>query len=112
MNPIVAIALLVLAYTICLLGCALLALSQTRHWRAVLNNRRADPPKVAKIGWLLVFTSLVPCVLRDGWSFAALLWPLIFAVSAMTIAMMLTYRPAALRVLFPFGARAHRNAES
>lgn len=112
MNPIVAIALLALTYAVCLLCCALLAFSQASHWRAALNDRKADPPKVAKTGWLLVFASLVPCILRDGGNFAASVWPLIFAVSVMTIAMTLTYRPATLRVPFPFGARARRDGES
>ena len=102
MSPIVAAALLVLACTTCLLGCALLALSQRRHWRTVLDDRKADPPKLAKTGWLIVFASLVPCVLRDGGSFAALLWPLVFGASAMTIAMLLTYRPAVLNPLAAF----------
>ena len=99
MSAIVAIALLVLAFTLCLLGCVLLALSQPHHWRAVLNDRKADPPKVAWLGWLLVVAALIPCILRDGGSFAALLWPLILAVCAFSTAMTLTYRPSWLGIV-------------
>lgn len=93
MNPFIASALLVAAYAICLLGCALLSFSQTRNWRTVMSDRKAQPPKTSLAGWALVLLSLVPCVVRDDGSFAALLWPLVFAASAMSVAMMLTYKP-------------------
>ena len=99
MSPLTATILLMLAFTLCLLGCVLLALSQPRHWRAVLNDRKANPPMIAKLGWLLVIAALIPCILRDGGSFAALLWPLIFAASAFSTAMLLTYRPSWLRIV-------------
>lgn len=92
-----ATAWLVLAFLICFSGCALLALSQARNWRAVVNNRKAKPPRIAKWGWTLIALGLIPCVARDGASFAALLWPLVFAASAMSVAMVLAYRPTILR---------------
>lgn len=97
MSTLAATALLAIAYSLCTIGCALLALSQSHHFRNVLDDRSAKPPKLARFGWALVLLSLIPCVLRDGGSFAALLWPLVFAASAMTIGMTLAFRPRWLR---------------
>lgn len=97
MNLLLASALLLIAFAVCLAGCLLLALSQVRNWRRVTGDSKAIAPKSSTAGWLFVLLSLVPCVLRDGASFAALLWPLIFAASAMTAALLLTYRAAWLK---------------
>ncbi|MEM1196616.1 MAG: DUF3325 family protein [Pseudomonadota bacterium] len=107
MNPWLAFGLLALAYAMSVVGCALLAFSQTRNWRAVMDDRKATPPQTAKAGWALILAALVPCIARDGGSFAALLWPLVFAASAMTIAMVLTYRASWLKALAtPIAKRA------
>ena len=103
MSTLVEAILLLVALLHCLLGCSLLALSHARNWRKVLEDRSATPPKFAWLGWTLVLSALVPCVGRDGASFAALLWPLVFAAGAVATALTLTYRPgwyrAAIRVL-------------
>ena len=99
MSPFLTFGLLLLAYALSTLGCALLAFSQTRHWRAIVEDRKAAAPRTAKAGWALVLAALVPCVARDGGSFAALLWPLVFAASAMNVARVLTYKPRWLRSL-------------
>ena len=99
MSTLAATALLVTAYSLCTIGCALLALSQSHHFRKVLDNRSAKPPKLATFGWALVLLALIPCIMRDGGSFAALLWPLVFAAAALTIGMILAFRPAWLRPL-------------
>lgn len=84
-------------------GMGWLALSQARNWRAVMTG--SMPGKVARwfriAGWSAIFASLILCILRDGGSFAVILWPLILAVSAFVIAMALTYKPAVLKVLHP-----------
>lgn len=99
MNPALAIGLLVLAYALCVVGCALLAFSQTRNWRLVMGDRKAQPPRTAVVGWLFILIAVIPCIVRDGGSFAALLWPLVFAAGAMSVAMVLTYRPEWLKPL-------------
>lgn len=103
MSIVIDAALLLSAALLCVLGCTLLALSQARNWRKVLSDRNGNPPNTAWLGWTLVLTALVPCVMRDGASFAALLWPLVFAAGAMATAMTLTYRPGwyrtAIRIL-------------
>lgn len=97
MSSALSICLLIGALGLCTAGCILLALSQKRNWRDVLNNRAASPPKTAATGWLLVCGALVPCAVRDGVSFAALVWPLLFACAAVATAMTLTYRPSWLK---------------
>ncbi|MEM7687533.1 MAG: DUF3325 family protein [Pseudomonadota bacterium] len=99
MSALAATGLLVIAYSLCTIGCALLALSQSHHFRKVLDDRSAKPPKLARFGCALVLLSLIPCILRDGGSFAALLWPLVFASGALTIGMALAFMPYWLRPL-------------
>lgn len=89
--------MLVGAFVLCFAGCVLLALSQRRNWRLVSDDKRGKPPRTAAIGWSLVLLGLPPCILRDGGSFAALLWPLVFAAAAIGVAMVLAYRPSWLR---------------
>ncbi|MEM1150849.1 MAG: DUF3325 domain-containing protein [Pseudomonadota bacterium] len=109
MGPFLTFGLLLIAYALSTLGCALLAFSQTRHWRAIVEDRKATAPHAVKAGWALIFLALVPCVVRDGGSFAALLWPLVFAASAMSVAMLLTYKPSWLRSLAFLIAPKSRN---
>lgn len=91
-----------LATLLSLFGFALLALSQRRH-RWALAGAQAHlkyPVKyVRAAGWVSICLALIPCVLRDGGSFAAVLWPLILGACAFAIAMALTYRPRWFRPL-------------
>ncbi|MEL7028314.1 MAG: DUF3325 domain-containing protein, partial [Pseudomonadota bacterium] len=92
---------LFLAYLSGASGMGWLALSQPRHWRAVMPGPAPDKPKrVLRIaGWVSLFASLIFCILRDGGSFAAILWPLILGAAALAVAMALTYRPSVLKPL-------------
>ncbi|MEO0566537.1 MAG: DUF3325 domain-containing protein [Pseudomonadota bacterium] len=100
--------LLIFAFLSALLGCVLLAVTQIRHWKTLFGPR-AEPGhvRVARtMGWSLIAMSLVLCVLRDGASFGALLWPLTLAVAAFCTAMMLAYRPQWLKPLADLFAQA------
>ncbi len=89
-----------------LLGCAALALSQARHWKAV-NAVAAPPPRALRLaGWALITASLACCIACDGASFAALLWPLLVGGAALVVAAALTWRPAFLRPLAAVFARS------
>lgn len=110
MSSVAALGLILLAYALCTLGCTLLALSQPRHWRAIVKDRKATPPRTAMAGWVLVFAALVPCIARDGGSFAALLWPLVFAAGAMSVAMGLAYKPVWFHSLATLVNKEHRTA--
>lgn len=80
-----------LAWVSMLLGCVCLALSQRRHWRAA--GGAGPRPRFLKLAGLAATgLSLLVCVAGDGGSFAALLWPLLFAAAALLTALLLTYR--------------------
>ncbi|MEM8776635.1 MAG: DUF3325 domain-containing protein [Pseudomonadota bacterium] len=97
MTSLVDLIVFCLAAITALMACAFLALSQPRHWRAITGANHA-PKSLRLAGWGSAALSLVFCILRDGGSFAALLWPLLLASGALTIAMALTYRPAWLKI--------------
>ncbi len=93
--------MLFVAMCLALLGCGYLALSQAKH-RKIVMMPAADRPitNVARsLGWVFIAASVLPCVMRDGFGFAALLWPLIVATAALVIALVLAYRPRILRIL-------------
>ncbi|MEM1381812.1 MAG: DUF3325 domain-containing protein [Pseudomonadota bacterium] len=76
-----------------------LALSQDRHWKALAPKGTKPRPVLRRIGWSLAAATLVVCVLRDGGSFAALIWPMVMAAASFTVAMGLAYYPAPLKYL-------------
>lgn len=80
-----------------LLGCALLALSQRRHWRAVTRSQSEPGRRPQRLGSLLLMASIVLTILRDGVSFAALFSPLLIGFAALVIAILLTWVPGVLR---------------
>ncbi len=89
-----------------LLGCAALALSQARHWKAVAAGAAPPPRALRLLGWALVTASLACCIACDGASFAALMWPLLIGGAALGVAAVLTWRPALLRPLAAMFARS------
>ena len=89
---------MVLAFCASWIGCICLALSQTRHWRNTAASAAA-PPWLRPLGFAAILFALFACFARDGASFAALVWPLVFAVTAFLTAMLLAFRPHWLRLL-------------
>ncbi len=84
-------------------GCAFLALSQPSHIRRV-SGQRVEPANRSRgilrpVGWVCVLVTLPVCIAWAGVSFAALLWPLIIAVSAFLVALTLAYLPGLFRFL-------------
>lgn len=80
-----------------LLGCALLALSQQRHWQAVTRSPSAPGRAPRRLGALLLTVCVVLTILRDGASFAALFSPVLIGSAALITAMVLTWAPHMLR---------------
>ena len=83
-------------------GFAALALSQTRHWHAVTG--RHDPPAVTEraarwIGWGLLSLSVILALLRDGWGFGLLLWPMAAFFVGLAVSFTLAYGPRFLAQL-------------
>ena len=84
------------------LGFALLALSQTRHWRAV--SSRAQPPFTGKLllrgfGAICLLLALGLALLRDGPSFGAVLWATLISLAGAAVAFTLSGCPRLFRVL-------------
>ena len=96
MSFVVGVLLLALAAICALIGCACLALSQNRNWRTVMGKGQASG-FTRPLGWTLIGVSLVLCIIRDGGSFAALLWPLLLAAAGFAVAMLLAYAPSGLK---------------
>jgi amino acid transporter len=98
MTTVIDLASLALALAFALAGSSVLMLSQSRNWRKV-TGRIDSAPSRARLGWLLVGLAFVPSAWRDGIGFALLVWPLIFAVAAFGVAIIVAFRPRAFHRL-------------
>ena len=88
-------------------GFAWLALAMDVHWHQVHGT--AGPSPVARrmlrgLGVIGLATSAVLCFVADRPSMAVLVWILMLAATAATVAMTLTWRPRVLLVLWPWRA--------
>lgn len=96
-------ALLLAAALVCtVLGMGCLALAMDVHWKQV----RAAAPRSARavtalriLGSMSLTASLVICLLADTATMAVLVWMMLLAVAAMTIALVLSRRPRLLKAL-------------
>ena len=96
-----AILLVVLfAATYC--GFALLAASQAKNWPRLMGASRR-PWHVAgslrAAGYGLLASSLALALMRDGADLGSLLWCTSLSISAIAVALTLTWRPQWLRVI-------------
>lgn len=110
MTLAVSLGLLALASLSSLFGMAALALSQERNWRNVCNGAKPSETEIGISRWcgsLLLMLALVFCVVRDGASFAALIWPLLLAAGAFVTAMSLAYKSDLLSPLAAAVSRAN-----
>lgn len=87
-----------------------LALCYETHWQQVFPGS-ADKPvslRLKAFGRGFLVLSALFCLAADHPSMAVLVWVMLLAVSAMTIAMILSRRPTLLRVICPafFAAKA------
>lgn len=87
--------LLAVAAITCICGLAWLALAMDVHWKQI----RKDNPSATTVrtlrwlGSLSLFTSLVLCLIVDHASMASLVWVMLLAGSALTVAFTFTWRP-------------------
>ncbi len=92
------------AFVATLLGMGWFALAKAPHWKQVCNGELSTPAsRILRIfGSSALFVSLVLCLAVDHASMASLVWVMLLAVAAVTIAFILALRPALLRFLsFP-----------
>lgn len=110
------LAFLVLLCVALWVGFAALALSQNKHWAAVTSEHTC-PDITARalrtFGWIALATSVVPSVLRDGYAFGLLLWPMMAFGVGLAVSFTIAYRPRLLRGMARDAARLTRtNRES
>jgi len=94
-------ALLLLAlFALAFIGFALFAASQKKHWQRITGREGAPSRPQARrlLGGLFCLAALACALLRDGPSFGLILWVLTLSVSAFAVAMVLSSRPAWLRL--------------
>lgn len=101
--------LLLAAIILCVSGMAWLALAMDVHWKQV--NSKSIPTQAVRqlriLGYSALFCSLVCCLVVDHATMASLVWIMLLAGSALTIAFTLSWRPHWLRVFAAPFARAN-----
>jgi uncharacterized membrane protein len=96
--------LLVLALVCTEIGMGWLAVAMDAHWKQVRTTSPRSQRSVIALrvlGSVSLFASLVLCLLADTATMAVLVWMMLLAVSAPTIAFVLSTQP---RVLAPLTA--------
>ena len=91
MNAVTSTGLLLAALALAFAGFLLLAITQRRRWPAISGCDDKAPAGLGRAGWALVLCSSLPCLYRDTPGVAALLWPLVLAVAAWTVVIVLTW---------------------
>lgn len=84
------------------LGCACLALAQSKPWRAVYGKgapERRNGAVFLYAGYGLLGLSFLFSIVRDALEMAALLWPLALAAGAGGVTLILAYAPWMLKPL-------------
>jgi hypothetical protein len=90
-----------------LTGFCWLALAMPTHWEQVHPERHVAPSSSLRLaGLAALIVSLGLCLAADHPSMAALVWLMLLAGSAATVAMTLSTRPHWLRRLWPVTGRA------
>lgn len=87
-----------------------LALSYQSHWQQVFPKSKVNPDglRLKIVAWSFLVVSAGCCLAADHPSMAVLVWVMLLALAAMTVAMILSRRPALLRIICPpfFAAKA------
>lgn len=87
------VLLILAACILALLGFALLALSQERHWEHAWGSNKPSAPAISTqhaTGFVAISLSLPCCVIAQGASFGSLLWVMLLSAAALAVAFMLT----------------------
>lgn len=91
-----------------LVGMAWLALAMEVHWDQVMRRPASEVPatrgSLRGLGALALALSLWACLMADRPSMAALVWVMLLAASALTVAWVLARRPRLLAVVWPVAA--------
>ncbi|HUG23977.1 DUF3325 domain-containing protein [Piscinibacter sp.] len=103
-----------LAYLSCVLGLGWIALAMEPHWQQVRDEQRRARGVVHTLrvlGVVGVVLSLWICLRADHVSMAALVWVMMLAAAALTVAFTLSWRPALLAPLVWWVRERHAHRE-
>lgn len=95
-------ALLAAAMIISTAGMGWLALTIRSHWEQLQNPEPLSPRGIRCLRWqggIALFASLLLCLWVDHPTMAVLVWVMLTAAAALTIAMILSWRASWLRTL-------------
>lgn len=91
-------ALLALSFALAYAGFLLLALSQHRHWKAIVGTAADRRPRLLRwTGAILLGLSLATALYRDGPAFGAMLGVAMLVVAAGAVVATLTWQAPLLR---------------
>lgn len=91
--------LLAAAFVLAWTGFGLLALAQERHFERFYASNKPFTQSIraqAAIGIIAILLTLPLCIKAQGAGFGSLLWVLLLTLSAMTVAMQLSWAPGTL----------------
>ncbi|MFM2346422.1 MAG: hypothetical protein RL654_1175 [Pseudomonadota bacterium] len=93
------------AAALTLAGMGWLALAMEVHWGQVMHCPAEDAARSRQVlrtlGTLALPLSLLACLMADRPSMAVLVWVMLLAGSAVTVALALAWRPRMLATLWP-----------
>ncbi|HEY0894258.1 MAG TPA: DUF3325 domain-containing protein [Cellvibrio sp.] len=101
--------LLLGAFIATLTGMGWLALAMNAHWKQVCDGSPSATTSIVlrSLGGSALLVSLLLCLGVDHASMASLVWVMLLAASAMSIAFILTWRPRLLSLLVIWNAPAN-----
>jgi hypothetical protein len=98
-------SLLLCAWASTVLGFTWLALAMDVHWKHVFRKAAPATPftrtALRCMGVVGLLVSLGLCLLADHPSMAALVWIMLLAGSVVSVALLLAWQPAMLRIAWP-----------
>ena len=104
---------MLLAALLMVIGFGLLALSQERHFETVFGRAAVSPAELVRrnriVGAFAIAAALPICIHAEGPGFGGLLWVVVMGACAIFIALLLTWKPSWLRILFFVAVKTRRS---
>lgn len=83
------------------LSCICLALGQKKYAKEIFGRSAQLPKSVIckRWAWGFLWLSLLCSLLSERVDFVIVLWPMLFGIDALVVALLITFRPEWLRVM-------------
>ncbi|HBF09177.1 MAG TPA: DUF3325 domain-containing protein [Gammaproteobacteria bacterium] len=92
---------LIIAFVAAFKGMAWFALSLPAHAKQVFGTALSQPIWSRIFGCIGVCISLIACTMADHILMAVLVWFMLLSATALLVAMLLSYKPQAIRLICP-----------